>query len=459
MSSEESRHQRDERHETHRSSRYEHHGRRDRSGRSVQYGGICSFCKISYYDLERHYPICGVRLTQADFDASMDSEEPERPHYGKDMHPSNRNFTDENTTTPSNFASQPIPLRRAEDEEKERLSASESVASSYATQVPDSPPPAVSNAQAWDQTRGSRPQQDHLRPAAPFSDSSGSASGLPLPQYSERYFERLGSRGSSRPVEDQPGGMSASQAAQNQQILDSSGYAASSTSYGNASTASSISYSYISPESLTPRPREYVSSPTLAPPDPQDRQGRERQRREYYSSAQSSSRRPEHRDHYDREPRESHSPSRRPPRAYEDRERRQGHRHERSRSRMSRQPEHRRPASRSGEYDNTMASEDYAPARDGGSRAGPSRPSYAQSGRRYSYQSERVVFPGDRSMFSPSHLQQMGDSRFGEAGAYRTYEDEGRYFEEPSDSDNHMFSPDYLDEMVEPRGWRSDRRF
>lgn len=451
MGSEESRPQGDEPRKTHQSSRHGRHGRRDHSGRSVQYGGRCDDCKIHFDDLDRHYPVCRVRLTQARINASMDSE-PERPHYGKDMHPSNRNFTDENTTTPSSFNSRPIPLRRVENQGEERLSASESV-SSYATQVPDSPTHAVSNAQAWDQTRGSKPHQDHLRPQAPFSDSSGSASGLPLPQYSERYFERLGSRGTSHPVEDQPGGVAASQAAQSQQILDSSGYAASSTSYGNTSTASSVSYSYISPESLTPRPREYVSSPPPAPPASQDRQGRQLQRPEYYSFARSSSRRPEHLSHHDRELRESHNPSRRPPRASEDRERRQGHRGERSRSRMSRQPEHRHPASRSGEYDNIMASEDYVPARDGGSRAGPSRPSYASLGRRYSYQSERVVFPGDRSMFSPSHLQQMGDSRFGEAGAYRTYEDEGRYFEEPPDSDDHMFSTEHLHDMVRPRGW------
>lgn len=458
MGSETSRPEGNERHTAHRSSRYERHGRRDRSGRSVQYGGRCNACKIHFDDLERHYPVCRVRLTQAGFDASMDSEEPERPHYGKDMHPSSRNFTDENTTTPSSFNSRPIPLMRAGNEEEERFSASDSVASSDATQVPDSPPLAVSNAQAWGHTRGSSPHQDHLRPAAPFSESSGSASGLPLPQYSERYFERLGSRGTSRPVGDQSGGIGASQAAQNQQILDSSGYAASSTSYGNTSTASSVSYSYISPESLTPRPRESVSSSPPAPPSPQHRQGRERQRPEYHPSAQSSSRRPEYQSQRGRESRESHTPSRHPPRAYEDRERRQGHRDGRSRSRMSRQPEHRRPASRSGGYDNTMASEDYAPARDAGSRTGPSRPSYASPRQRYSCQRERVVFPGDRSMFSPSDVQQMGDSRFGGAGAYRTYEDEGRYFEEPSDSDDHMFSTEHLDDMVGPRGWRRNQR-
>lgn len=453
MGSEESRPQGDERPKAHRSSHHGRHGRRDRSGRSVQYGGICDDCKIHFDDLDRHYRVCRVRLTRAGFDASMDSEETERPHYGKDMHPSNRNFTDENTTTRSSFVSRSIPLRRAGNEEEDQLSASDSVTSSYATQVPDSPPPAVSNAQAWDQTRGFRPHQDHLRPAAPFSESSGSASGLPLPQYSERYFERLGSRGTSRPVEDQSGGISASQAAQNQQILDSSGYAASSTSYGNTSTASSVSYSYISHESLTPRPREYVSSPSPAPPGPQDRQGRERHRPEYYPSTRNSSRRPEHRGHRDREFRDSHDPSRHPPRAYEDRERRQGHRDERSRSRMSRQPEHRRPASRPGGYDNTMASEDYAPARDGGSYAGPSGTSNAPPRREHFYHPGRVEFPGDRSMFSPSYVQRMGDRRFGEAGTYRTHESEGRYFEESSDSDDHMFSSEHLHDMVRPRGW------
>lgn len=437
----------------HRSSRHGHDGHRNRSGRSVQYGGFCDYCQIHFDDLDRHYPVCRVRLTQARLDASMDSEEPERPHYGKDMHPSNRNFTDENTTTPSSFSSRPIPLRRLENEEGERISALDSFTSSYATQVPDSPPPAVSNAQAWDQTRSSRPHQDHLQPAAPFSESSGSASGLPLPHYSERYFERIGSHGTSRPIEDRSGGISASQAAQNQPILDSSGYAASSLSYGNTSTASSVSYSYISPESLTPRPREYVSSPPPAPPVPQDSQGRERRRPEYYPSTRNSLRRPENRSHRDRESRDSHDPSRHPPRAYEDRERRQGHRDERSRSRVSRQPEHRRPASRTGGYDSTMASEDYAPARDGGGYASPSRTSNAPPRRGYSYQSERVVFPGDRSMFSPYHLHCMGDSRLGETSTYHTYEDEGRYVEESSDSDDHMFSTEHLHDMVRPRGW------
>lgn len=470
MGSSESKPRSDQEHKSHRSGR---HGRREDSdipGSSRQpncddnavFGGICESCQIEYDDLNRHYRKHHSRSTPADLSASMhmDREEPERPQYGKDMHPSHRNFSAQNTMTSSSFDSRQIPLERAEDERRIPPSASDSVRSSRASQAPESPPLAELNARTWNQTRRTQSQRDYLRPDAPFSQASGFSSGIPVPQYSERIFRRLDSRDTSHPVEDRSEGLSARQAAQNQPIRDPREHPPSPSSYGNASTAGSVSYAYLSPGSLSPRSRESMSPPSPVPPGPQDRRGRERNRPRYEPSARSSSTQSEYRSHRDRESRESDHASQYPPRTSERRQRRQGHRDGRSRSRASHHAEARPP--RSSGYDNSIASEEYA-AREG--YAGAPRTPYPPSERQY-YQTGGVVFPGDRSQFSQSYLQEMGRIRFDNPGRYDTREDEGRYVEDEVryvedeyDSDDHQFTTDYLREMARIRHGGSGHRF
>lgn len=402
-----------------------------------------------------HYRDCRWRPPRGSSDALEDREEPERPRYGKDMHPSNRHFSAQNTTTPSSFDSRQIPLERTEDEEEMLSSVSDSVTTSYVSQAPDSPPLAVSNSRAWDETRTFRSHQDHLRPAAPFSEDSGSSSGLPVPQYSERYFERLGSRSTSHPVEDQFEDAGGSQAAQSHSIHGSSAYPSSSHShYDTSSTADSVSYSYIAPDSLPLRSREYIPTPSPAPHSPQDGRGRERNRPVNSSSARSSSIQSEYRIRPVREPRYIERTSRQPPRTSECRRPPQEHRHERSRSRMFRHVEAR--PSRSERDDDPIPGEDYAARND---HDDYSRAPYSPSGRGHSHRTGGEVFPGDRSQFSPSYLQEMGRLRFGETGTHHTREDEGQYDQEEYNSDDHMFTTEDLRDMARIRYWRSGERF
>lgn len=463
MGSDQSKPKSDRERKSHRSGR---HGRREdadipgssrqpNSKNNAVFGGICEVCQIAYDDLDRHYQNHHLRYTQADLSASMhvDREERERPRYGKDMHPSNHNFSAQNTMTSSSFDSRQIPLERAEDERRIPLSASDSVTSPHASQAPESPPLAELNARTWNQTRRTQSQRGHLRPDAPFSQASGSSSGMPVPQYPDRFFQRLDSRDTLHPVEDRSEGFSARQTAQTRPIQGPREHPPSPSSYGNASPAGSVGYDYISPDSLSPRSREYMSPPSPVPPGPQDRRGRERNRPRYEPSARSSSTQSEYRSHRDRESRESDHASQYPPRASERRQRRQGHRDGRSRSRASHHAEARPP--RSSEYDNSIASEEYA-AREG--YAGAPRTPYPPSERQY-YQSGGVVFPGDRSQFSQSYLQEMGRHRFGDTGRYDTREDERRYVEEEYDTDDHQFTTDYLREMARIRHGGSGHRF
>lgn len=448
---------------SHRSGRDGRHGRQEelsipgpsrQPNRNNVYGGRCVFCEILCDDLEKHYQDYHRRSTEANLDASMyvDREEHERPRYGKDMHPSNRNFSAQNTMTASSFDSQPIPLEKAEDERRVPPGASESVTSSYASQAPESPPFAVSNARTWDQTRRFQPQGEHVRPEAPFSEASGSSSGLPVPQYSERFFRRLDDRGTPYPVEDRSEGLDASQTARNQPTQDPREHPPPSSSYGHASAAGSGGYSYISPGSLSPRSPEYMSSPSPAPPSPQDSRGREHRRPAYYPPARSSSTQSEYRRHRGGESRESRYSRQHPPRSSETRPQleRQGSRHDRSRSRESRHTEAR--PTRGEWYDDTMAREDYGPRH---GYVGPSRTPHAPSGQGHSYQTRRVVLPGDRTQFSRSDLQEMGDLRFGRTGLYDTRYDEGQYAEEEYDSDDHQFTTGYLRDMARIRNWGS----
>lgn len=384
----------------------------------------------------------------------VDREGPERPRYGKDMHPSNQNFSEQNTMTSSNFYSRQIPLQRAEDDGRVPTSASGSVASSYASQAPESPPLAELNARTWDQTRRFQPRRDQLRPAAPLSEASSSSSGLPVPQYPERLFRVLDSPCASPQVEARSESLSDSDThtVRNQPIHDPRGYSPSPSSYGNVSTASSEGYSHISTGSLSPRSREYMSPPSPVPPGPNDRRGRKRNRPGYEPSARSSSARSTNHSHRARESRESGHSRQHPPRSSETRTQRQGRRAERSRSRESRGAEAR--PSRSEYYDDTVASEDYA-ARD--YRAGSSRTPHPPS-ERHSSQTGRVDFPGDSSQFSPSYLQEMGNLRFGATRNYDAREDEGRYAEEEYDSDDHQFTPEYLRDMARIRHWERGQR-
>lgn len=463
MGSKQSKPKSDGKYKSHRSGRDGRDGRREDSNipgsshqpdrnNDAEYGGICDHCRLSFDNLVRHYEVCGSRPTEADLDSSMhvDREERERPRYGRDMHPSNRNFSAQNTMTSSSFDPRQIPLDRAEDERRIPPRASESVTSSYASQAPESPPLAVSNARAWDQTRRFQPQQEYMRPEAPFSEASCSSSGLPVPQYSERFFQGLDSPGTRYPVEDRSEGLSASQAARNQPIQDPREHPPSPSSYGQASAAGSEGYSYISPGSLSPRSPEYLFSPSPVLPSPQDSRGRERNRPAYYPPARSSSTQSEYRSHRGRESRESGYSGRPPPRTSETRAQRQGRRHERSRSRESRHAEVR--PGRSQRYDDNMASDDNT-TRHG--YASPSRTPHAQSGRGHSYQTRRVVSPGEDPLFRPSFLQEMGDLRFGRTGSYDTRYDEGQYAEEEYDSNDHQFTPEYLHDMARIRNWGS----
>lgn len=411
--------------------------RANRINRDVAYGGTCVSCETEYDDWETHLQVCRLRRTRANPDASMDIEEPRRPQYGTEMHPSHPNFSRENPMTSYGFTSPRIPLQNAGYEEEASPSASDSVPSSYASQAPDSPPIGVSDAQAWDHRRGSTPRPGYLRPAAPFSDESSMSSEWPVPQDSERYFQRPGDRRTSYRTEDQFEDRGASRVAQNQRIQDYRGYPSSPASYGNAYTSGSLRYSYVTPDSLSPSPGGRIHRTPPATPAPQDDRGRERGRPRYNSTRRSSSRRSESRDHRGEEFRESMRSRARPPQSSTTRAERQGRRDERSRSRVSQRTEPR-PPSRVG-YDRTMASEERAAgdaryARDTGT-------SHAQSGREHSRRTERVVFPGDDTMYTPSYLQEMESQRFGEL----------RYAEDEDDSDDHMFTMKQVQDMMRPR--------
>lgn len=116
-------------HESHRSSR---HGRRENSdisvsssqpvfGDHVYYGGFCRVCNVECDDLGKHHQRHHQRPIQADLDALMGSQDPERPRYGKEMHPSNTNFSAHNTMTTSSSNSRQIPLEKEDEDENEEV--------------------------------------------------------------------------------------------------------------------------------------------------------------------------------------------------------------------------------------------------------------------------------------------------------------------------------------------------
>lgn len=263
------------------------------------------------------------------------------------------------------------------------------------------------------------------------------SSGLPAPQYSERYFQQPGGRRTSYRTEDQFEDLDASRAAQNQRIQDHRGYPSFPASYGNARTPESLRYSYITPDSLSPSRGGRIHRTPPATPAPQDDRGRERDRPRYNSMLRSSSRRSDSRDHRGEEFRESMRSRARPPQSSTTRAERRGRRDERSRSRVSHRAE-ARPPSHVG-YERTMASEERAAGDD--RYASATGTSHGQSGREHSRRTERVVFPGDDTMYTPSYLQEMGHQRFGES----------RYAEDEDDSDYHMFTTKQVHEMMGPR--------
>lgn len=271
----------------------------------------------------------------------------------------------------------------------------------------------------------------------------------------ERYFQRPGGRRTSYRIEDQFGSLDASRAAQNQRIEDRRGYYPSSpASYGNARTSESLRYSYITPDSLSPSPGGRVHRTPPATLAPQEDRGRERDRPRYDSMPRSSLRRSESRDHRDEEFRDSRYSSARPPQSSTTRAKRQGRRAERSRSRVSHRAEARPPSGV--EYDSTMASEERAAGDAAYARA--TGTSHAQFGREHSRRTGTVVFPGDKTMYTPSELQEMARLRFGETHTYDTREDDRRYVEDEDDSDYRMFTTEYLHEMARSRHGSGSQR-
>lgn len=418
---------------------------------NAEYGGICRRCRFPFDNLEMHYRVCPV-ITQANPDAFSDDDQGERPQYGREMHPDNPNFSRQSTMTPSNFDFRRIPLDNVEYEGSASSSGSDTVTPSYASQSPDSPPFVVSNARAWGQTWGFQPRREQLRPEAPFSEASSSSSEMPLPQFSERYLRRLDSCGTSHPVEHRPGGLSAAQAAQNQPIQYPRDRPPSVVCDRDSSTADSVSYSYITPSSLAPRSPEYISPPPPAPLSPREDRGREPNRPGRHSSTRSSSRQSELRSRNDEQYRESGRSRQHPPRSSATRTRRQESRDETPSPPVFRHVE-ARPYRRAG-HGNAVESEEYVP-RDGYTSAPRAPPAPSRPGP--SHQTREVVFPGDRSQFSPSYLRDMGRLRFGDTGSYDTRANEGQYDEGDDDSDDHQFSPEYLREMSRIRNWRSRR--
>ncbi|POS80110.1 hypothetical protein DHEL01_v201482 [Diaporthe helianthi] len=131
---------------------------------------------------------------------------------------------------------------------------------------------------------------------------------------------------------------------------------------------------------------------------------------------------------------------------------RREYRREQSRTRMSQEPEG--GPSRTRRFEDFSAREQQS--RSYGYTGQPSRGT-SPAGRRYAHPSERIVFPGDESMFSPSYLQEMGDLRLGGTRRHNDREREGG-FEDEYESDSHMYSKEYLRDMAGTRGWRGNPR-
>lgn len=417
-----------------------HHGRRERSdipssstqpvhNDHVSFGGICRDCNMEYDNFESHRKDCRRELTQLNLGPRVDTDQPKRPRYGKDMHPSNPNFSAQNTMTPSSFDSPQIPLDRGESEDAAPSSTSGSVPSSNTSQDRYWPTDVELGARAWEHVWPSKLRRDSQRSDAPSSERSASSSDSTVRAFSKKSFEELQRRCTS-------------------QAEQRHGVAASSpplSPYENARA----------PVPPPPAQREYHHPPMSAPSlrVPQDDRGRERNRPGHYTSTRNSSRRSESRSHRDTEPRGSeHAHLRQhPPRSSENTTQRHRHQREPSTTRVSHQSEAQ--PSRSVRYDDFSARDS---RRDG--YVGHSTTERAPPGRAYVQQTERVVFPGDRSQFSPSYLQEMGDLRFGNPGRYNDREDRGEHYDDDDNSDVHMFTREQLLDMARTRGWKGSRR-
>lgn len=480
----------------------------------LSYGGFCPVCRTGTDNLERHLRRHHRELREEDLGAWVDTEEPEKPLYGKDMHPSNRDFSAQNTMTPSSFESRQIPLDRRESDKAASSSASSSVTYPSTSQDSYVPTDAELGARTWEHVWPSQTRRDSQLSGAPSSERSVSSSGSTVRAFSKRSFEKLEGRDTSPDLEDQPEGRDTSHAAQHEPQQDSIASPSSSALYESSRVSGSIQ----------PAAREYYHPPASAQPrhEAQDDRGRERNKQGHYSSTRNSSRQSEPRSHREREPRWSDhaQPRQHPHRSSENTTQWHRRRREPSRTRVSHQAEAK--PSRSARYDKVSPREPYTRRDDyaGHSRtehrgersrtrmppqaeAGPSRnarydeartriprQAEAESSRSASYddfsargqysrrddyaghstserarpvrayvqQTERVVFPGDRSQFSPSYLREIGNLRFGNTGRFNDREDEGGYYDEEYDSDNHMYPPEYLHKMVETRGWKGSQR-
>lgn len=429
------------------------------SGNQANYSGLCSVCNVECKDLERHQQRYHRRPTQADLDASIENKERERPRYGKEMHPSNTNFSEHNTMTSSSFDSRQIPLETGReyenvgDEEDEVVpgNTSDSVTFSYPSQDPDFPDPKKLGAETWGKIWPSSLQSHsaHPQPKAPFTETSSSSSES-IREYSRSYFHSLHDRQIPAPREYGYEDLDTSQTAQNQPPQGPRVVRPSPASFEDVGATSSIGYSYIIPGSAPLRSREPTSSTSPMLSHPQDDRIHEQNTRGYYSSTHSFSSRSDPRGHRDSESRENRHPGRRSYLSSADRPSRREYRDERPSGYMPHQAQ--AEPLRSSERNETTASAGFAT---GDARDGPPRTGYATSGGHFT-RPEHTVHEGFRHVPRRSDLPNMEHLSLDDTGRYDTREYGGRYDDE-YDSDNHQFTREQLQDMARTRYWTSDR--